>query len=282
MHTHSHTVAPQGQHSFGPELAFFHMLGAAPKEPQRARRVCIETAHSETQHRGANRLLQQRYHWRGYRAVSLPQTGLALHLPLTASREGQVIGTLTVGFDSPRGLNCDQSFAQEVQALRAAGQRLCEFTKLAVQAEEGSVQVLAALFHVAFLAARNLRRVDTVLLEVNPRHVRYYQRMLGAEVIGQERANACVDAPAVLLAIPSAHIRQQIDQAAWSREARAAARTLYTQAFNRAEEGAIVARLAIHLSEQTAPVRAAPGLAEERPFAFRLPSTAAAVSAKAA
>lgn len=269
MHTHSHMIVPQGPRTMGPELASFHLGVSRSQALTAARRVCIETAHSERHHLGANRLLQQRYSWRGYRAVKLPAPGTREHLPLTATREGTVIGTLTVGFDGLRGLNCDSSFPQEVQALRAAGQRLCEFTKLAVQADDSSVQVLAALFHVAFLAARNVYRVDTVLLEVNPRHVRYYQRMLGAEVIGQERANQRVDAPAVLLAIASAHIRRQIDQAMWPRPASDAARSLYTQAFNRAEEAAIVARLSSHLKPRASP---ASQPATPLPFAFRLPA----------
>ena len=40
---------------------------------------------------------------------------------------------------------------------------------------------------------------DYVVIEVNPRHVRYYERMLGFEVIGPERMNPRVEAPAVLL-----------------------------------------------------------------------------------
>jgi hypothetical protein len=219
MHPHPHMIIPQGPGTFGPELASFHVVPVRPEGTSTARRVCIEAARSEQHHHGANRLLQQRYSWRGYRAVSLPLTGANEHLPLTASRDGAVIGTLTVGFDGPRGMNCDASFGDEVQALRDAGQRLCEFTKLAVESEDGSCQVLAALFHVAFLAARNLHRVDTVLLEVNPRHVRYYQRMLGATVVGLERANTRVSAPAVLLSIPCSHIRRQIDQASWPRQA---------------------------------------------------------------
>ncbi len=273
MHSTSHIVFPQGPQATGPELASFHVLPARTPGTLAARRVCIETVHCEQHHRSANRLLQQRYSWRGYRSVRVPAPGSGEHLPLTATRDGQVIGTLTVGFDNPRGLNCDHSFADEVQALRAAGQRLCEFTKLAVQADEASVQVLAALFHVGFLAARRLQRVDTVLLEVNPRHVRYYQRMLGAEVVGRERSNACVDAPAVLLAIASAHIRRQINLAMWPRPTLAAERSLYAQAFNPAEECAILARL----SAQLAAAPAAFGrTAAQQPFAFRLPVAAAA------
>lgn len=257
-------VAPEARPR-GAELASFQL---SPGSQHGTRRVCIEAAHAEHHHRGANRLLHQRYSWRGYRPVSLPGTaggGAGEHFPLTASREGAVIGTLTVGFDGARGLNCDANFNREVQALRGEGLRLCEFTKLAVQAEEASAQVLAALFHVAFLAARKLLRVDLVLLEVNPRHVRYYQRVLGAEVVGQARNNARVDAPAVLLALASSHIRRQLDEAVWPGQPQAVSRSLYAQAFNRAEESDIVVRLTAQLSRWRA-------AGHPPDFAFRLPA----------
>lgn len=266
MHTPQHIHCPPAARPWGPELASLHL---AASRHGGSHRVCIEAASAEHHQRGANRLLHQRYSWRGYRPVSLPAAHAAAdtHLPLTATRGGAVIGTLTVGFDGPLGLNCDTGFGPEVQALRAQGQRLCEFTKLAVQADDASTQVLAALFHVAFLAARKQHQVDLVLLEVNPRHVRYYQRVLGAEVVGTERGNDTVNAPAVLLAIRSMHIRQQLDQAACQPRPQRACRSLYAQAFSRTEEVAIVSRLVAQLSE------ARHGL-QPAAFSFRLPAVA--------
>lgn len=255
-------------------LASFHDASAVLATASAGRLIRIEAAH---EHRAAaNALLRQRYSWRGYDAVSLPAPGVGHCLPLTATRDGEVIGTLTVNFDSDRGLNCDDTFPEELTALRARGERLCEFTKLAVETDSASAQVLAALFHVAFLAARHLERVDLLLLEVNPRHVRYYQRMLGACVIAQTRMNRRVSAPAVLLAMATDDVRKWIDKrcAAFAPEAAndeqatgdagitPSARTLYGRAFSRTEEAAILTRL----SRQWPPASA---------FAFRLPSARA-------
>ena len=51
----------------------------------------------------------------------------------------------------------------------------------------GRQRVLAALFHVAYIVAHRIRGYDTLVMEVNPRHVRYYERMLGARAIGEPR-----------------------------------------------------------------------------------------------
>ena len=259
------------------DLVSFQVDSPALAVEPEGRLIRIETAHANENRIAANELLNERYHWRGYGAVSLPVDAASHCLPLTASREGKVIGTLTVNFDSARGLNCDDTFPEEVAALRSSGQGLCEFTKLAVDSGVASTQVLAALFHVAFLAAWHFEHVDTLLLEVNPRHVRYYRRMLGARVLAVARLNRRVSAPAVLLAIATVDVRRWIDKCSSPFMAAAAndaqddeaasgfatdldARTLYGRAFNRTEEAAILSRLA-----QEWPPSA--------PFAFRLPNS---------
>ncbi len=229
--------------------------------------ISIDPASTPASRLAANRLLRERYSWRGYDNVSLPQLESITHFPLTATHEGVVIGTLTVGVDGPSGLNCDHAFASEVAALRQTGAKLCEFTKLAIDPSLGGKHVLAALFHVAYLAADRLADVDTLLMEVNPRHVRYYCRMLGATVIGDERANEHVNAPAVLLSMAFADVRGKIDAIAGSPHTVGGERSLYSLAFSRHEEDAIVSRL----------IRRAPLGDDEAPFGFRLPRAQMAV-----
>ena len=56
---------------------------------------------------------------------------------------------------------------------------LCEFTKLAVDNMVRSKAVLAAIFHIAYIYGHRMRRCTDVIIEVNPRHVRFYRTMLG-------------------------------------------------------------------------------------------------------
>jgi len=67
--------------------------------------------------------------------------------------------------------------------------------------------------------------------------------MLGAQVVGEERINRSVNAPAVLLALDFSHITEQIARFAGRPELAANERTLYPFAFTAHEQDGIIARL---------------------------------------
>ncbi|MDP1902423.1 MAG: long-chain N-acyl amino acid synthase [Rubrivivax sp.] len=207
------------------------------------RQFKIESADSFVVRQSVNRLIQERYGWRGYQTVSLPADQTANRITLTAIEDSVTIGTITVGLDGHEGMNCEDEFTAEIDALRARGYRVCEFTKLAIDPVAGTKRVLAALFHVAYIVAHRMRGYDALVMEVNPRHVRYYERMLGARVIGEERLNHAVNAPAVLLSIDFDYIAAQIRELGGQPERTATDRSLYPLAFTADEELGITARL---------------------------------------
>ena len=90
-----------------------------------------------------------------------------------------------------------------------------------------------------------VRLADTdLLIEVNPRHVRFYQRMLGFRQLGPERACPRVGgAPAVLLWLRLKHAHEQIELYGGHQDKYAEARSLYPFFFAPQEEDGIVGRL---------------------------------------
>jgi len=186
-------------------------------------------------------LVQRRYSQRGY---DLP---LAIDDPslytVAAYEHGQLSGTVGVRLDSEQGLCAEDLYAQEVAALRADHLRLCEFTRLAVDANALTHTVLASLFHTAYLYAHRLKGVDAAVIEVNPRHVPFYTRALGFKRIGPERHNRRVAAPAVLLFVHFALIRDGITRFAGRPELASTTRTLYPFGFSPHEEEGILNRL---------------------------------------
>ena len=154
-----------------------------------------------------------------------------------------VIGTLTIGFDSEAGLLVDEVFHDEVDALRSAGRQVCESTKLAMKGVVRSQRVLAAMFHVAFIQAHRVRGCDNLLIEVNPRHTRYYETKLGFQRLGTEQLNRRVNAPAVLLSLDLWYAHDQIDKFGGKPELHAVERSLYPFGFSLREEAGIVRRL---------------------------------------
>jgi hypothetical protein len=194
----------------------------------------------------ANILLNKRYAWRGYQTNGLPDRENSDSLTLIASEHDLTVGTITVGFDGPQGLLCDDLFLDKVDQIRGTGHEVCEFTKLAMDSVKRSKQTLASLFSIAHIVARRIRGADYLLVEVNPRHVSYYQRMLGFQVIGQERINRRVNAPAVLLSLDLAWSHGQIVAFDGNTACGATERSLYPYFHSQEEENRIVHTLRHH------------------------------------
>ncbi|WP_280152223.1 long-chain N-acyl amino acid synthase [Piscinibacter sp. XHJ-5] len=207
-----------------------------------ARVVTLRAADTGGHRSSAQILVHRMYAGRGYKTSTDTPTPASNVVTLIACDQGETIGTISVSFDSPRGLLADDLFLAELNALRAQGRRLCEFTKLAMDHVVKSRRVLASLFHAAYIWAHLRLGFDDVVIEVNPRHVRYYQRMLGFTVIGPQRLNRRVDAVAVLMRLDFAHARRQIAQFAGRPEV-GTERSLYPHFFSAKEEAGIAARL---------------------------------------
>jgi len=201
----------------------------------------IRLAGSHETHRDASLLVQHRYANRGYR-VSTTDANPNVWT-FAAYDEGRLAGTITVRLDSPAGVAADALYRAEIDAIRGDSHRVCEFTRLAVGVARRSQPVLAGLFHTVYLFAWRVRNFDYVVIEVNPRHVGFYRRSLGFTVIGSERHNPRVDAPAVLMGITFADIAHHLHRHTGMVKRAAKAKSLYAYGFSPAEEAGVLGRL---------------------------------------
>lgn len=144
----------------------------------------------------ATGLVESRYAWRGYTVT--PYEG-ATATTLVAKQDGSAVGTLTLRIDGAAGLAADESYGAVIAAARATGRRVCELTRLAIDVDAAWRPTLGALIGLAYLAGRAIHEVTDVFVEVNPRHVRFYQRMFGFVATAGQRMCPRVAAPAVLL-----------------------------------------------------------------------------------
>lgn len=161
------------------------------------------------------------------------------------ARDGErMVGTLSVRFDGRDGLHADLLFKAELDDWRAAGVSLCEFGGLAVDKHSHDPKrVLAQIFHLGYLHAHRRARCDRLVIEVNPRHVGFYRRCLGLMPCTAARHNPRVNAPAVLMSIDFAEIREQIALWGGHPDSLASARNLYPLAWDEATEATMLARL---------------------------------------
>jgi hypothetical protein len=165
----------------------------------------IAAAESKEELDAAHGLVRERYNWRGY-DLDAGSVGAAAadaqcggEVTFVAVNRGGAVGTLTLRVDGPLGLRAERTSGDAVQRIRAAGRRGCELTRLAVADGANSKAVLAALFNLAYAEADTLHGVTDVFIEVNPRHVVFYSRILGFVAVTGEIFCERVQAPAVLL-----------------------------------------------------------------------------------
>ena len=203
----------------------------------------IRLANTEGRRSKASFLIKRQFAWRGYQVGSLSDVP-ANRITLAAfANDEQPVATITVGVDSPAGLTVEAVYPDEVMALRATGKRLGEFTKLAVDSMVRSRSVLAAIFHIAYIYAYRIRDCTDLVIEVNPRHVRFYEAMLGFSRYGEQRMDPRVNAPAVLLRLALSHAEAEIARYGGHAELADEVRALYPLFFSPAEEQGIEGRL---------------------------------------
>lgn len=162
----------------------------------------------------------------------------------TARDGDEIVGTLSVRFDGTGGLHADQLFKPELDEWRTDDVRLCEFGGLAVgKHSHDPKRVLIQLFHLGYLHAHRRAGCERLVVEVNPRHVGFYRRCLGLVPLTAARHNPRVQAPAVLMSIALAEVREQIARWGGRPECASSTRSLYPLAWGAAVEATMLARL---------------------------------------
>lgn len=182
----------------------------------------------------ASLLIRERYCQRGYDTQKLGED--AHTLTIVACESEDAIGTLSIRFDSPDGLLADLHYRREIDSLRNAGKRVCEFIKFAVNPSTVSLKIVAALFHSAFIYAYRIHGHDEIVMEVTPQHFKFYKRALGFIQLGPECRNERVGAIGVLLGCEFSYIDAQLKRFGGKLSARKKERSIYPYGFSEQEE----------------------------------------------
>ncbi len=185
---------PPALGSAAPQAASRLVLVTDP--PSALRNVVVRPASSVHERRAAAALVRRMYSWRGYRSQAGDEH---CRLVLAAWRNGELLATLTLGRDSPAGLLADTLYGDELTRLRKARRTVCEISRLAADPDHGCPELLSMLFRTAQTYGRTILGATDAVIEVNPRHARYYQRRFGFSPLGSRRHCPRVDAPAILL-----------------------------------------------------------------------------------
>ena len=209
--------------------------------------ICL--ADSPGRCKRVNKLIRYMYSWRGYHtdnAIVSPDK-LRRALTLEASVAEMPAGTLTIGLDSKDGMLVDELYEREIRSFRTAQNKLCEISKLAIDPVYSSKELLASLFNLAYIYGRVIHRAEYFFIEVNPRHMGYYKRMLGFQQIGEARVCPRVNAPCVLMHLDLRYVDEQVSALAGSPEP-AKERSLYAYFLTRHDEEKVAKTLNGHMN----------------------------------
>ena len=201
----------------------------------------IRMANSAGRREAASLLIRKMYGWRGY-AFEPTAHHEANKITLYAETGGVVVGTMSLCLDRDTCLPADDNFRDKLDQLRTQGRRLCEPSRLAI--DKGvTKRVFASLIHISYIYAHNIHGFNDYVIEVNPRHVMFYKRMLGFRDFGGERPCTRVGAPAVLLRLELDYMGEQIRQWGGLMEQHGEERSFYPYFFPIWDEPGITARL---------------------------------------
>lgn len=202
----------------------------------------IKMAVNPLQRKRVNMLIDKMYSGRGYETHRTMDDD-PNKVTLVAYSQNRAVGTLSIRPDSRNGLFADETHHDELNRIRAQGGKLCEFTGFAIDPGIKSKRLLASLFHVAYLYPFRILGHSDGVLEVNPRHVKFYEKMLGFVRIGAERICPRANAASVLLRTNFANVAEQVKKYGGFAEKTEAEKLLYPYFFSHSMENIILSRL---------------------------------------
>ncbi|HEX6734610.1 MAG TPA: hypothetical protein VF096_07335 [Azonexus sp.] len=171
-----------------------HMVSSSPAD------LSIRQVTTLGERLASEHLVRRMYSWRGYRvAFREPKPDDGQRVTLGAWHGGELAATLTMAVDRGQGLLCEALYPGEIAGLRQENRRLCEYSRFAVNPAFSSQKLLRAFFRNAYHLTHRILEATHAVIEVNPRHSRFYEQGLGFGRLGSLRICPRVAAPALLL-----------------------------------------------------------------------------------
>lgn len=120
---------------------------------------------------------------------------------LVRDQFGIIAGTVSIIFDQSVNLPATKIYSEEINYLRKSGANIAEVSRLAISKKHRhSKEILSLLFNHLAIYCSYVKKVTSLICEVNPRHLGYYQSIFAFEQIGSLKPCPMVqENPAVLL-----------------------------------------------------------------------------------
>jgi hypothetical protein len=157
------------------------------------------------------RLTHDMYVKEGY-AKAQPD-GLLRHYPhldnipethvFVVEENGQVVGTKSLTFDGPAKMHVDEDFPEEVEEFRrlskATNKNLAASWRLVTHPKaRNSLRIVVELINIT-MEEGSKNHMHLVLFTFNPKHEKFYEKILGLKTVATSENCDAVSAPGVLM-----------------------------------------------------------------------------------
>ena len=124
-----------------------------------------------------------------------------------------MIGTLSLVVDGREGLPSDGIFKSELNRLRAAGARLCELTRFAIETQAPSARIFNDLFGEIHRHGIKTYDCTDLVIQADPHHGCFYKRRLGFKPLGPVVNNPQYDLRVQLMRIHVSELTRRFEPA---------------------------------------------------------------------
>ena len=128
--------------------------------------------------------------------------GIAETLVFVAEQAGAIVGTNSLTLDGPAGLHVDEDFPAEVASYRREAQlhdrRLAASWRIVTDPTCRALKVALELMNVTMMYGWAFR-VHAMMFSFNPKHERFYRKLLGLSSVAYGACGSVNQAPGVLM-----------------------------------------------------------------------------------
>lgn len=171
---------------------------------------------------------------------------------IVQDKDKNLAGSVTLVFDGDCALPAEKIYGDEINSLKAKGNRIVEISRLIVSPEyRNSKEILILLFNYLAIYSLQVKNYTSLTIQVNPRHKTYYKALLSFDEIGNEKISPHLkNAPAILLHLPLSRYQAEARRHGTQCEKNHKERSLYHYSLKVDQENLV----AYYLAKQAKPI----------------------------
>lgn len=133
-------------------------------------------------------------------------------LLIVKDKNNKIAGSVTLVFKEINTIPAEKIYFEEINGLLKKNRKLVEISRLIIDKNyRNSKEIILLLFNYLSIYAYHIKKFDDLIIQVNPRHKGYYEKLLHFKEIGSEKMCPSVqNAPAVLMSLALQHYQDEI------------------------------------------------------------------------